>query len=57
MELKGTGLNCYHKKTPIARGKGSFVLPPPDELDYFKNNIWFIKCQSQNKYHFELHSI
>lgn len=50
MELRDTGLNCYHKKTPITRGKGSFVLPPPDVLDYLKNKICFAKCQSQNKY-------
>lgn len=50
MELRDTGLNCTIKKTPIARGKGSFVLPPPDVLDYFKNKICFAKCQSQNKY-------
>ena len=23
-------LNYYHKKTPVNRGKGSCVLPPPD---------------------------
>lgn len=39
MESKGMVLNYYHKKTPITRGKGSFVLPPPDQLDYFKNTI------------------